>query len=78
MVKIYISNLLGKYKKNQAWLASETGIRPATISSFYYEKAKRIELSQLEALYKAFKQLDRNLKFSDIIDYVDNEEKAED
>ncbi|MBC2580828.1 helix-turn-helix transcriptional regulator [Clostridium sp. DJ247] len=80
MIKIYISDLLGKYKKNQAWLASVSGIRPATISSLYYEKVKRIELDQLEAIYKAFKQLDNSIKFSDIVDIIDsdNEEKAED
>lgn len=78
MIKIYISDLLGKYKKNQAWLAQETGIRPASISNFYYEKVKRIELDQLEAIYKAFKQLDKNIKFTDIINIVDNEEKAKD
>jgi putative transcriptional regulator len=74
MIKIYISDLLGKYKKNQAWLALETGIRPATISSFYYEKVKRIEIDQLDAIVKAFKQLDKNIKFIDIIDYIDIED----
>jgi putative transcriptional regulator len=78
MLRIYVSDLLGKHKKTQMWLSQRTLIRQSTISMYYKETIKRMNTEDLEAIYKAFKQLDNNLKFSDIIDYVDNEEKAED
>ncbi|MBC2579959.1 helix-turn-helix transcriptional regulator [Clostridium sp. DJ247] len=77
MLRIYVSDLLGKYKKTQMWLSQQTLIRQSTISMYYKETIKRMNTEDLEAIYKAFKQLDKNIKFNDIIDYVDNEEKAE-
>lgn len=81
MLRIYVSDLLGKYKKPQMWLSQQTLIRQSTISMYYKETIKRMNTEDLEAIYKAFKQLDKNIKFSDIIDIVDNiedEKKAED
>lgn len=79
MLRIYVSDLLGKYKKTQMWLSQQTSIRQSTISMYYKETIKRINTEDLEAIYKAFKQLDKNIKFSDIINYIDdnNEEKVE-
>ena len=37
MIKIKLSDLLGKHKMTQAALARATNIRPATISKMYYE-----------------------------------------
>ncbi|WP_454053940.1 helix-turn-helix domain-containing protein [Clostridium sp. Marseille-Q7071] len=73
MIRIYVSELLGKYKKNQSWLSEQTGIRAATISNLYYETSKRIEIEQLNAIVKAFKKLDDTIKFTDIIDYIEED-----
>ena len=54
MVRIKLSELLGKAKMNQKTLPQITGIRPATISKMYYEEVKRIEISQINSLCKAF------------------------
>lgn len=80
MLRIYVSDLLGKYKKTQMWLSQQTLIRQSTISMYYKETIKRMNTDDLEAIYKAFKHLDKNIKFSDIIDCVniDDEKKAED
>lgn len=78
MLRIYVSDLLGKFKKTQMWLSQQTSIRQSTISMYYKETIKRINTEDLEAIYKAFKQLDTGIKLSDIIDYVENEKKAED
>ena len=47
MIKIKLSDLLGKHKMTQAALARATNIRPATISKMYYEESKRLDISQL-------------------------------
>ncbi|MGG4156888.1 MULTISPECIES: helix-turn-helix domain-containing protein [Bacteria] len=54
MIKINISEWLGKKKMTQKELATITGIRPATISAFYHETVKRIEIDQMDALCEAF------------------------
>ncbi|SMC19429.1 putative transcriptional regulator [Clostridium acidisoli DSM 12555] len=75
MIKIYISDLLGKFKKSQRWLADITGIRPSTIGLYYSEDIKRINSEDLSNIVKAFKTLDDNIKLSDIIDYVDDKKR---
>ena len=40
MIRIKLSDLLGKHKMNQKTLANLTKIRPATISKMYYEETK--------------------------------------
>lgn len=54
MIKIKISDMLGRKKMTQKSLAEITGIRPATISKMYYEEIKRIEVEQINQLCKAF------------------------
>lgn len=77
MIKIYVSDLLGKFKKSQKWLADTTGIRPTTIGLYYKENVQRINPEDLSKIVEAFKTLDETIKLSDIIDYIDNEEKVE-
>ena len=40
MIKIKLSNLLGKHKMTQKSLSELTNIRPATVSKMYYEEIK--------------------------------------
>jgi putative transcriptional regulator len=54
-IKIKVSDLLGKYKMTQKQLSYETGIRPATISSYYHETISRIEVSHLNKFCTTFK-----------------------
>lgn len=53
-VRFLISDWLGKKKMTQKELSDRTGIRPATISALYHDKAKRIELEQLDKICDVF------------------------
>lgn len=75
MIKIYVSDLLGKFKKSQKWLSDETGMRQNTVGLYYNESIKRINTEDLNAIVKAFKKLDNSIKLSDVIDFVEDEEK---
>lgn len=65
MIKIKLSDLLGKHKMTQKALADLTHIRPATISKMYYEETKRVDISQLNSICSAF-----NCEISDLIEYI--------
>lgn len=67
MVRIKLSELLGKHKMTQKALADMTGIRPATISKRYYEEIKRIEIEQINSLCKAF-----SCSIGDLLEYVED------
>ena len=74
MIKIKLSDLLGKYKMNQKTLSKHTNIRPATISKMYYEEVKRIDIRHINSICKAF-----DCEISDLFEYIpddsDNEKK---
>lgn len=65
MIKIKLSDLLGKNKMNQKTLSTITGIRPATISKMYYEEVKRIDVKHLDNICKAF-----NCEISELLEFV--------
>ena len=64
MIKIKLSDLLGKHKMNQKTLSRLTNIRPA-ISKMYYEETKRIDISQINALCKAL-----DCEVSELFEYI--------
>ena len=70
MIKIILSDLLGKHKMTQSALAKATNIRPATISKMYYEESKRLDISQLNHICQVF-----NCEISDLLEYVPDVEK---
>ena len=70
MIKIKLSDLLGKNKMTQKALADITHIRPATISKMYYEEIKRIDVSQLNNICKAF-----DCEISELLEYIPDEKK---
>ena len=70
MIKIKLSDLLGKHKMTQSALAKATNIRPATISKMYYEESKRLDISQLNHICQVF-----NCGISDLLEYVPDVEK---
>lgn len=65
MIKIKLSDLLGKHKMSQKALSNITHIRPATISKMYYEEVKRIDVKQLDNICKAF-----NCEISELLEYI--------
>ena len=65
MIKIKLSELLGRHKMTQKALASATRIRPATISKMYYEETKRIDISQLNSICSAL-----NCEISELLEYI--------
>lgn len=65
MIKIKLSDLLGKHKMTQTSLANLTKIRPATISKMYYEEVKRLDINQLNSICSVF-----HCEISDLIEYI--------
>ena len=65
MIRIKVSDLLGKHKMTQASLAIATNIRPATISKIYYEESKRLDIFKLDRICNFF-----NCEISDLIEYI--------
>ena len=70
MIRIKISDLLGKHKMTQSALAKQANIRPATISKMYYEEVKRIDVKHLNNICKAF-----NCEISDLLEYIPDNKK---
>lgn len=73
MIKIKLSNLLGKHKMTQAALARATHIRPATISKMYYEESKRLDISQINRICEVF-----NCEISDLFEYISDNQNGRD
>ncbi|EQF29822.1 helix-turn-helix transcriptional regulator [Clostridioides difficile] len=65
MIRIKISELLGKCKMSRIELSEKTGIRPSTITALYNETIKRIDIDMLDKLCDVF---DCNIE--DIIEHV--------
>ena len=68
MIRIHLSELLGRKRWTQAKLARVTGIRPSTISEMYREISTRITLEHLDLICEA---LDCTLE--DLVTYEANE-----
>lgn len=71
MIKIKLSDLLGKHKMNQKTLSRLTNIRPAAISKMYYEETKRIDICQINALCKAL-----DCEISELFEYVPDNQNS--
>ncbi len=72
MVKVKLSELLGKNKMTRKQLAELTGVRPNTIGDLYNENVRRIDLSLIDQLCYIF---DCNVE--DILQHVTEENKNE-
>lgn len=70
MIRIKLSDLLGKRKMNQTTLSKLTNIRPATVSKMYYEETKRIDIAQINNLCKAL-----DCEVSELFEYIPDDEK---
>lgn len=65
MIKIKLSDLLGKHKMTQKALSELTNIRPATISKMYYEEIKRVDIKHLNNICKVF-----DCEISELLEYI--------
>lgn len=70
MVRIKLSDLLGKHKMTQKALAETANIRPATVSKMYYEEIKRIDVKHINNICKTF-----NCEISELLEYVPDKKK---
>ena len=70
MIKIKLSDLLGKHKMTQKALAEMTNRRTATVSKMYYEEVKRIDVKHLNNICKAF-----NCEISELLEYIPDDKK---
>ena len=68
MIKIKLSDLLGKNKMTQKALSEMANIRPATVSKMYYEEVKRIDIKHLNNICKTF-----NCEISELLEYIPDE-----
>ncbi len=69
MIRIKLSEVMGRHRVSQAELIRRAGIRPNTVSSLYHEKAKRLRLENLNKLCRVL-----NCQVSDLLEYVPDEE----
>ena len=72
MIRIKLSDLLGKHKMSQKALSNLTNIRPATISKMYYEEGKRLDIEQLNSICNVFK-----CEISDLLEFIPDENKPD-
>ena len=72
MIRIKLSDLLGKHKMSQKALSNLTNIRPATISKMYYEESKRLDIEQLNSICDVFK-----CEISDLLEFIPDENKPD-
>ena len=70
MVKVKLSDLLGKHKMNQKTLSNLTKIRPATISKMYYGETKRVTLEQINNICSAL-----DCEISELFEYIPDKEE---
>lgn len=70
MIKIKVSELMGKHKMNRKQLSELTGIRPNTVSMLYDETIKRVDIEMLNKLCKVF-----DCKIEDILEYIEKNDE---
>lgn len=69
MIKIKLSELLGKNKMTRKALSELVGVRPNTIGDLYHEKVKRVDLELLNNICKVL-----DCELSDLLEYQSDEE----
>lgn len=72
MIRIKLSELLGKHKMNQKTFSRLTNIRPATVSKMYYEEVKRISIDQINSICKAM-----DCEISELFEYIPDQNTKE-
>ncbi len=72
MIRIKLSELMGKEKMTRKHLAELTGIRPNTIGDLYREDVKKIDIQTLNKLCEVF-----DCKVGELLEYVPNNNETE-
>jgi putative transcriptional regulator len=67
MIKVKISDMLGKHKMTRAQLSKETNIRSTTISKYYHETVRHIDVEHLNKFCKIF-----NCQVGDLLEYTED------
>lgn len=71
VAKLRLGILLAQYGKQQKWLVAKTKIRSNTISNYWHNKAKTINLEHIQLILDAFNEIsDEELTPNDLIEYV--------
>lgn len=69
MIKIKLSEILGRHRITQKQLAEIADLRPATISLIYHEKISRLDLHSLDKICKAL-----NCQPGDLLEHIPSKE----
>jgi len=72
LIRIKLSELLGKNKMTRKALAELVGVRPNTIGDLYHEKVKRVDLELLNNICRVL-----DCELSDLLEYQPDEVKEE-
>ncbi|MEC0167490.1 helix-turn-helix transcriptional regulator [Paenibacillus graminis] len=72
MIKIHLSRLMGEKRINIADLSRMTGLHRNGITKLYNEDTDGVKFPTLDLICKAL-----NCKVGDIIEYIDEEDRAE-
>ncbi|WP_035288064.1 helix-turn-helix transcriptional regulator [Clostridium sp. KNHs214] len=70
MIRVKVSELLGKHKMSRKDLSIAIGVRPNTIGDLYNEKIRKIDICVLNNLCKFF-----SCNVEDILEYVEDGDK---
>lgn len=65
VIRINLSEILGRYRITQAELIRRTGIRPGTINKMYHERIHRLEMEHLDKICKVL-----NCQPGDLLEYI--------
>lgn len=69
MIRIKLSEILGRYRITQTELIRRTGIRPGTINNLYHERSKRLEIEHLDRICRVL-----NCQPADLLEYIPDKE----
>ena len=72
MIRIKLSELMGKEKMTRKRLAELTGIRPNTIGDLYREDVRKIDIHTLNKLCEVF-----DCKVGELLEYVPDNNETE-
>lgn len=69
MIRIKLSELLGKKRMSRRELAQMVGVRPNTIGDMYHDNVKRLDISTLDKICTVL-----NCDICDILEFIKDEE----
>ncbi|RFA36246.1 hypothetical protein CAI16_05510 [Virgibacillus dokdonensis] len=77
MIVNKISEIMGKHRIRVEDIVRNTGLARNTVRGLYYSEVRRVDLDTLDKLCKFFAEYEPDLKLTDLIDYVREEENNE-